>query len=810
MPTNADTVVDADTVDLAFAGSGWIAAVHGYAVRHVPGLRISKVASRDPAKAAIVAKRVKAEACTYAELPAAADGVVVCTPPAQHLEHAQLAIAGDAGVLIEKPLCTTLAEADVLVAAENDGARIAYAENLLHAPILRLAVAHAAQLHAIDLVEVRALQSRPTWGDFLTEGWGGGVLFDLGVHPLAVALVLAAPAIPVEVCARLEGAEDHPVDEHAEVTIHFDTGLLARVKASWRGADTPTWDAQVSAPDGVVRMELLPALVLERNGVEVPLPGIPGGRAGSARGARLPPPDGGLCAGSAAAPSPRARCGLRTLDPRRRVRGVRLGGPGQRVGGPPVRGPPRPHPAPALARMSDPTSVATAWMDRAWDDAVGLLWNPPGAFSEVAEPRSVHLVRETAWYALGLLRRSGPGDHERAERALHAVIDHQYEAPGEAWHGTFVRFPEWAAPKPGAVEWVDYDPNWRQFVGTALAVAVSDFTLSPALDERARVAVALAVAAEPPDRVPPTYANIALLRAWLEAWVGGTDTRYPAAIAEAFRRHDCFTEHNSPTYYGIDLLALGLWQRPDARADLRAHGAEIEAALWTDVARWWHAGLGNLCGPYSRAYGMDLRSYLSGLSLALWCADLPAPLPDLTAERIPHGHDLCLAPLLQHVGVRVPAAARPAFERFPGAHGVEQLIDDDPRRIATAWLDDGVMIGAEAHAGGPQARGQYHPATIHWRLPDGTVGWLRLVHHGPTRATASERRLEIECLAPPRRGPQPLRWESNTPATEVRPDHWSFPGLDLAVTTDAGPLDVITMTQAPAPAAMTRITLTIA
>jgi predicted dehydrogenase len=266
-----------DTVDLAFAGSGWIAAVHGYAVRHVPGLRITKVASREAAKAAAAAERMKAEPCTYAELPAGADGVVVCTPPAQHLEHAQLAIEGGAGVLIEKPLCATLAEADALVAAAEDGARIAYAENLLHAPIVRLAVTHAAQLHAIDLIEVRALQSRPTWGDFLTESWGGGVLFDLGVHPLAVALVLAAPAVPVEVQATLEGADDHPVDEHAELTIHFDTGLLARVTASWRGADTPTWDAQVSAPDGVVRMELLPSLVLERNGVEVPLPGIPEG-----------------------------------------------------------------------------------------------------------------------------------------------------------------------------------------------------------------------------------------------------------------------------------------------------------------------------------------------------------------------------------------------------------------------------------------------------------------------------------------------------------------------------------------------------
>jgi predicted dehydrogenase len=265
------------SIDLAFAGAGWIAAVHGYAVDHVPGLRISHVASRDPARAATAASRVGAEPCAYDDLPAGAAGVVVCTPPAQHLEHAQQAIRGGAGVLIEKPLCTTLAEADELVAAAEAGATIAYAENLVHAPVVRLALSHAAQLHGIDLVDVRALQSRPTWGDFLTEGWGGGVLFDLGVHPLAVALLLAAPASPVEVRAKLEGADDHPVDEHAELQLHFDTGLHARVTASWRGGDTPTWDAQVSAPDGVVRLELMPTLLLERNGIEVRLPGIPEG-----------------------------------------------------------------------------------------------------------------------------------------------------------------------------------------------------------------------------------------------------------------------------------------------------------------------------------------------------------------------------------------------------------------------------------------------------------------------------------------------------------------------------------------------------
>lgn len=263
-------------VSLAFAGAGWVAAVHGLAVDHAPGVRITKVASRDPDRAAEAAQRVGAQACTYDELPAGAEGVVICTPPGLHADQALAVLGAGAGVLLEKPLCTTLADADRLVAAAETGC-LAYAENLVHSPAVRLAIAQAAELEGIELIEVRALQGRPTWGDFLTESWGGGVLFDLGPHPIAIGLLMAAPARPVEVQAVLTGADDHPVDEHAMVNVQLDTGGQLRVEASWAHPTHPTWDAQASAPDGVVRLELVPHVLLERNGVEVRLPEPPPG-----------------------------------------------------------------------------------------------------------------------------------------------------------------------------------------------------------------------------------------------------------------------------------------------------------------------------------------------------------------------------------------------------------------------------------------------------------------------------------------------------------------------------------------------------
>jgi len=264
-------------IDLALAGAGHITIVHGLAARDVPGLTITRVASRTPEAAAERAGQVKAEACTYDELPAGADAVLVATPPARHAADALQAMAAGAHVLVEKPLATTLEQADALVDASAAGGHLlSYAENLAFAPVVQAAVAFTGQLGPLRNLEVRSLQERPDWGGFLEAEWGGGVLFDLGVHPIAVALLLAEDDPVVAVRGRLEGAADIEVDEYAEVDLVFGSGLVARVVASWRDPQ-PQWDLQAASDTGVVRADLLPHLTLERNGEPLPVPAAPQG-----------------------------------------------------------------------------------------------------------------------------------------------------------------------------------------------------------------------------------------------------------------------------------------------------------------------------------------------------------------------------------------------------------------------------------------------------------------------------------------------------------------------------------------------------
>ncbi len=260
---------------VALFGAGMIAQAHAAAARHL-GLEVAAVASRTTERATKVAASWGATAITYDELPGLADVVAVSTPPQCHAADAIRMLDAGAAVLLEKPLCTTLADADRLVAAAAaHGGRLLYAENLAYAPVVQSMVALASKVGRATHLEVRSLQSLPTWGAFTSDEWGGGALFDLGVHPLAIAMILANAAgegAVTAVSATLRGGNGHGSDEHAEVQLHFRSGFTASVISSWQYGPEPLWDAQLAGENGVVRADLQPTQALEFNGDPVALP----------------------------------------------------------------------------------------------------------------------------------------------------------------------------------------------------------------------------------------------------------------------------------------------------------------------------------------------------------------------------------------------------------------------------------------------------------------------------------------------------------------------------------------------------------
>ena len=438
-------------------------------------------------------------------------------------------------------------------------------------------------------------------------------------------------------------------------------------------------------------------------------------------------------------------------------------------------------------------ATSMAWGDRYWDPQAKLCRDPQPDLADDGRVRPFFMVRESAWYALGLLMRDGPGDRDRAVEILQVVLEQQYHEPGRPWDGTFRRTPSEPEPGPNAVMWRGYDPNWREFIGTTFALILEEYRdRIPAAMARAMTAsIDAAVAGEiKQGRLAPTYTNPALMLGFLWSYAAGDGGRPEWAGPAAkwveteyrlFKQHDAFYEFNSPTYAGVDFYALALWRDYGQTARMRAMGSEMEAALWRTTAQLYNARLRNISGPYDRSYGMDMRSYVSvtGLWLRTELDADEAPLPRFDAGLVDHADDLWFVPPIVALGTRIPADAMRSFEHFGGEHEVRQPIAEG--RIATAWIGKDLIYGGEitGHTRGVDAASQFHPVTVQWQAP-GRVGWIQLTRCPPIDADADRKGITITA-----QGDVSFRmFAPGIAAAEVTAGEWKLPGLTVRVKAD--------------------------
>lgn len=409
--------------------------------------------------------------------------------------------------------------------------------------------------------------------------------------------------------------------------------------------------------------------------------------------------------------------------------------------------------------MTDAEDLATTtleWSRQWWDHTEHMVWNPPGSLSADLEARQVHLVPNTAWLAYALLAAGDEASWNEGVAAIGALLALQYDAPGTVFHGTYRRFLESPDPPANPVMWEHYDPNWRQFVGTALAVILEDF--ADRLDgEGGQVgaiehSIGLACAGEPDRRISPSYSNPALMRAWLDSWYGRRvgDARlldrgrvFAAAIVADFDRFGAFDEFNSPTYYGIDVYALRLWRGFPPDPYFADHGERLENALWRSAGDFYHANLRNYCGPFTRSYNPDATRSVTLFSLWIWArlGREYAPLPSLDAPVVDHGHDLMAGALFARVADAPHGDDLAGFRAFGPTRQLHQELARG--REVSAWIGPELMIGAEASGVDWGGWEQFMPATAHWQSAAGAAT-LWLVDAHKLRAFASDHRLTID------------------------------------------------------------------
>jgi UDP-2-acetamido-3-amino-2,3-dideoxy-glucuronate N-acetyltransferase len=191
---------------------------------------LAAVVDPDPDVAAAQAEAWSVPARTYDEVLADAsiDAVVLAAPAADHARLADLAVAADKHVFVEKPLALTVADAERVVAAADAADRVLMVGHLLQYHPAFLAIReHVA---SGSLGELRYLYSnRLNLGQFRQEE---NSLWSFAPHDLSMLLSLVG-AEPTEVWATGGSYLSHDVADVTTTHLTFPGGVRAHVFVSW-------------------------------------------------------------------------------------------------------------------------------------------------------------------------------------------------------------------------------------------------------------------------------------------------------------------------------------------------------------------------------------------------------------------------------------------------------------------------------------------------------------------------------------------------------------------------------------------------
>jgi predicted dehydrogenase len=215
------------------------------ALRRCPRATVVALVDSDMAAARRLARRFRAGEPydNHRALVGRVDAALVATPNGTHRAIAGELLENGIHVLCEKPLCTTSADIEQLLStAARSGARLMAAHCLRFAPGIAMLqrVVLAGRLGSVrEIVGSLGSPYRPAAHrtDFRKDRRlsGGGVLIDLGIHLIDLAIWLVG-ADPVSACYSAECCGDWPVESDAEVQLEFAPSVTARLACSFTRA----------------------------------------------------------------------------------------------------------------------------------------------------------------------------------------------------------------------------------------------------------------------------------------------------------------------------------------------------------------------------------------------------------------------------------------------------------------------------------------------------------------------------------------------------------------------------------------------
>jgi predicted dehydrogenase len=225
-----------ESIRLGVLGTGQMAQTMVAAVRHVPGVEVVAIASRDLARAQSVAASLgiaRHHGSTEALLAdAAIDAVYIANENRFHAEATIAALGAGKAVLCEKPFASTVAEGEaVREAARQSGRLFMEAVTTPFLPAVAQALGVAASGAIGTLRHFAADFGYPTTPQTHAAAWraDGGVLLDRAIYPITLARLALGPIrdAQVQIVRNAEG-----LDTDAALLLEHDEGKVSLLAAS--------------------------------------------------------------------------------------------------------------------------------------------------------------------------------------------------------------------------------------------------------------------------------------------------------------------------------------------------------------------------------------------------------------------------------------------------------------------------------------------------------------------------------------------------------------------------------------------------
>jgi len=263
-----------DKVRVGLVGSGFISTVHADALKRCADAELLAVASPSPFKAEEFARKhgIPRHFTDYRPLLGMKEIelVVIGAPNDLHCQITVAAASAGKHIVLEKPMCLNLAEADrMLEACRKAKVKLMYAEELCFAPkYVRLK--QLLDSGALGL-PVLIKQSEKHDGPHAAHFWdvdraGGGVTMDMGCHAIEFfRWMLGRP--PIKSVYAQMGTYVHKGktrgEDNAILILEFANGAVGMAEESWTKLGGMDDRAEVHGSKGVAYADLLHGNAIE-------------------------------------------------------------------------------------------------------------------------------------------------------------------------------------------------------------------------------------------------------------------------------------------------------------------------------------------------------------------------------------------------------------------------------------------------------------------------------------------------------------------------------------------------------------------